>query len=328
MDQFFKILIREKNPEARGLADILEEREIAFSEKMKDVTVPWAISDWAKKMEGKRGKRGAHLADNIVVVGHLPCDYITALMVVRYGQNPDFWPPVFSPEDYERALGWEQGSIPGPVLKYEYYIPPIAGGQELTDYMEAQIGNGLFRTGLTTTTAWAASAVKSVGDIVRAVTWNDTLFECVVAGTTAATEPTWGTTIGTETVDNTVTWKAAKIGVVKRSHYMALFTAAPGETGGGTEVTGGSYARVELAPTDANWTANAQVAGAGRNDNAVDITYPAPTANWGSVTDTADMSRVTGGNMHIFTPLTTAKTVNNGDPAPKFAIGAFDMDWS
>ena len=34
--------------------------------------------------------------------------------------------------------------------------------------------------------------------------------------------------------------------------YLALFTVAPSVLGGGTEVTGGAYARQALAPLDAN----------------------------------------------------------------------------
>ncbi len=34
---------------------------------------------------------------------------------------------------------------------------------------------------------------------------------------------------------------------------VALYTAAPGETGGGTEVSGGSYARVDHPPLFSNW---------------------------------------------------------------------------
>ena len=327
MDAFHKVMVKEKNPGAIGFVEVLEAREEAFAAKMLRVSVAPAIEQWARRMEVRQKRI---YGEDLVIVGHQPMDFVTALMAVRYGHDPEQWPAGFTPADFERALGWEQGiSIPSHVkLGLRIYRPPIAGGSELTDYMEAQIGNGLFRTGLTTTTAWAASTAYAVGDIRRAVTWNDTLFECVVAGTSAATEPTWNTTIGAETTDNTVTWKACKIGVLKRSHYIALFTAAPGETGGGTEVSGGAYARVQHAPTDANWTANAQVAGAGRNDNAAAITFPAPSANWGSVTDTAIMTRLTGGNMIMYTPLTTAKTVNSGDPAPNFAVGALDVDWS
>lgn len=101
--------------------------------------------------------------------------------------------------------------------------------------------------------------------------------------------------------------------------YIALFTAAPNDAGGGTEVTGGSYARAQLNPADANWAAPA--AGNGVTSNAAAITFPAPTANWGSVTHFAIMDASTAGNMLFHGALTASKTVNNGDPAPEFAIG-------
>lgn len=107
---------------------------------------------------------------------------------------------------------------------------------------------------------------------------------------------------------------------------VALYTAAPGEAGGGTEVTGGSYARVQRDPLDANWTAVS--ATDGLTDNAVDLTYPAPTANWGTVTHFAILDATTAGNMLIYGALTTAKTVNNGDPAPKFLAGALDVTFA
>lgn len=61
--------------------------------------------------------------------------------------------------------------------------------------------------------------------------------------------------------------------------YVALFTAAPSDAGGGTEVTGGSYARVAISQLDANWTAPAGTPRASTNVNAV--TFPTPSANWG-----------------------------------------------
>ena len=329
MDQFHEVMIRDKNPQAPGLVDVIKAREVEFTDKMASVFVPPGVKAWAERMS----KQYAHVKEycgNDVIMGHIPVNWVTALMCCRYGQATDFWPETFESPDLERALGWEKGKVD----KYarfgeRVYLPaPIAGGTELTDYMEAQIGNGLFRTGLTTIAAWAASTSYSLGDIVQAITWNDTLFECVVAGTSAGSEPTWNTGIGVETTDNTATWIAVKVGVVKRSHFIALYTAAPGETGGGTEVSGGAYARVKHDPTDANWTANTQVAGAGRNDNALAITFPTPSANWGTITDTANLTRSTGGNFTMYTPLTTSKTVNNGDPAPNFPVGAFDMDWS
>ena len=103
---------------------------------------------------------------------------------------------------------------------------------------------------------------------------------------------------------------------------IALYTAAPGEAGGGTEVSGGSYARVQRDPLDANWTAAS--ATDGLTDNAADLVYPTPTANWGTVTHQACLDATSGGNMLIYGALTTAKTINNGDPAPKFVAGALD----
>lgn len=107
---------------------------------------------------------------------------------------------------------------------------------------------------------------------------------------------------------------------------VALYTAAPGEAGGGTEVSGGSYARVDRPPLDANWTAAS--ATDGLTDNAADIVFPAPTANWGSITHFALLDATTAGNFLIYGALTTAKTVNNGDPAPKFVAGALDITFA
>jgi hypothetical protein len=48
-----------------------------------------------------------------------------------------------------------------------------------------------------------------------------------------------------------------------------------------TEVTGGAYARTSLAPTAANWP----ITGAGptQANNGVTVTFPVPTATWGTV---------------------------------------------
>jgi hypothetical protein len=103
---------------------------------------------------------------------------------------------------------------------------------------------------------------------------------------------------------------------------VALFTAAPGEAGGGTEVTGGSYARVQRDPLDANWTAASSTDGL--TDNAAALTFPTPSANWGLVTHQALFDATTVGNMLIYGSLAASKNINNGDPAPFFAIGALD----
>lgn len=114
--------------------------------------------------------------------------------------------------------------------------------------------------------------------------------------------------------------------------YIGLFTADPGETGAGTEVTGGSYARVAVTASLANFagtqsagstTASSGTSGATSNNAA--ITFPAPTANWGSITHVGICDASASGNVWVWIPLTIAKTVNNGDAAPSFAIGALTL---
>jgi hypothetical protein len=113
--------------------------------------------------------------------------------------------------------------------------------------------------------------------------------------------------------------------------YIALFTAAPSDTGGGTEVTGGSYARVSVSKGDAYWngthgtTIGNSSGTTGTTSNASNISFPAPTANWGTVTHFGVFDALTGGNLLIWSALTTPKTVNNGDPAPMFQAGALQI---
>lgn len=100
----------------------------------------------------------------------------------------------------------------------------------------------------------------------------------------------------------------------------ALYTAMPGETGGGTEVTGGSYARAACgngAPLDANWAAPA--GGNGTTNNLAAITFPAPTANWGTIVGMGEFFDTV---LWLYGALTVNKTVNNGDAAPNFPIGS------
>ena len=99
----------------------------------------------------------------------------------------------------------------------------------------------------------------------------------------------------------------------------ALYTVAPTASGGGTEVTGGSYARVTLLPLDANYSAPS--GGDGHTDNLSVIQYAAPTANWGAVLAMAVFDQT---GMVGFTTFTTLN-VNNGDTAPSFPAGQFDF---
>lgn len=105
--------------------------------------------------------------------------------------------------------------------------------------------------------------------------------------------------------------------------YLALFTAAPGEAGGGTEVSGGSYARQLIendGATQPYWNAYA----AGVYDNNGDITFPQATASWGTITHWAIFDAVSAGNMLIYGALDESKTVGNNDTF-KINSGALNL---
>ena len=117
--------------------------------------------------------------------------------------------------------------------------------------------------------------------------------------------------------------------------YVGLFTAAPSDTGGGTEVSSGSYARVSVACSLANWAGTQAAASttassgtSGTTSNNVSVTFPARTANWGVITHVGIFDAATNGNLLIWGALTINKTVNNGDSAPTFQASAlsFQLD--
>lgn len=92
---------------------------------------------------------------------------------------------------------------------------------------------------------------------------------------------------------------------------VALFTAAPSDSGGGTEVTGGSYARVSVNPSDSNWAATSGTNGLTSNVSA--INFGTATASWGTITHFGIFDATSGGNLLVWGALTASKTVGNGD---------------
>lgn len=113
--------------------------------------------------------------------------------------------------------------------------------------------------------------------------------------------------------------------------YFALYTAAPSDSGGGTEVSGGSYARASVTTslsafkgTHGNTTGTSSGTG-GSTQNASAITFPTPSGNWGTITHWGVLDASTGGNLLFHGSLTNSKNVNNGDPAPSFPADAFTL---
>ncbi len=95
--------------------------------------------------------------------------------------------------------------------------------------------------------------------------------------------------------------------------YVGLFTSNPGETGSGTEVSGGSYARQTIAFTVTGNQAS----------NTAAVEFPTATASWGTITFAAIYDALSGGNLLAYGALTTSKTIDNGDV---FRIPAGDFD--
>lgn len=102
--------------------------------------------------------------------------------------------------------------------------------------------------------------------------------------------------------------------------YVALYTAAPTDAGGGTEVTGGSYARVSKTANTTNFPASS----GGAIANGTTVTFPTATADWGTVVAFGIFDDPTAGNLLVWADLTANKTVSNGDTA-SFAVGDLDI---
>jgi len=96
--------------------------------------------------------------------------------------------------------------------------------------------------------------------------------------------------------------------------YLGLFTAAPGETGGGTELSGSGYARQSVTMTVTGDTAS----------NSGAIEFPTATGSWGTITHAAIFDASTAGNMLVYATLTASKTIGTGDIL-RFPAGDIDV---
>lgn len=101
------------------------------------------------------------------------------------------------------------------------------------------------------------------------------------------------------------------------SWYVALFTAAPSDSGGGTEVSTFGYARQAV-------TMNAATSPGGTTSNSDAQSFTASGGNWGSITHIGIFDALTTGNLLWHGALTAAKTVNDGDTL-EFSIGNIDL---
>lgn len=100
--------------------------------------------------------------------------------------------------------------------------------------------------------------------------------------------------------------------------YVGLFTAAPSDSGGGTEVSGNGYARKETGTMSVSGTSPTNCT------NSAAIEFDAASGgNWGTITHVAIFDASTSGNMLGWAALTTSRTINDGDI---LRIPAGDLD--
>lgn len=102
--------------------------------------------------------------------------------------------------------------------------------------------------------------------------------------------------------------------------YLALFTVAPTDAGGGTEVSGNNYARAAVTNNATNFPA----ASGGAKSNGTAISFNTPSGSWGTVVAFGMFDAASAGNLLYWADLTVNKTINSGDLV-SFPIGDLDF---
>ncbi len=112
-------------------------------------------------------------------------------------------------------------------------------------------------------------------------------------------------------------------GAAPANTYVGLFTTAPTTDASasytGTEVSGGSYARVTVASSGWSALSGGSTTPAQISNSGV-ITFATPSANWGTVLAVGIFDALTTGNLLWWNTI-TSQSINTGVVA-SFAIGA------
>ncbi len=113
--------------------------------------------------------------------------------------------------------------------------------------------------------------------------------------------------------------------------YVGLSTSACSDSSTGTEVATGSYARVAVGSSLANWagtqspgSTSASSGTGGQTSNNGAVSFPTPSAGWGTVSHWFLSDASTSGNLLFCSPLTLSKTINSGDTV-SFAGGSLTV---
>lgn len=100
--------------------------------------------------------------------------------------------------------------------------------------------------------------------------------------------------------------------------YVGLFTAAPSDTGGGTECSGGSYARKSMPDMTISGTSPTQAT------NGAAVEFVTATGSWGTITHTGIFDASSSGNLLCWAALSASKVVASGDVI-RFDAGDLDV---
>jgi hypothetical protein len=92
--------------------------------------------------------------------------------------------------------------------------------------------------------------------------------------------------------------------------FIGLFTVSPTETGGGTECSGGGYARIQIGDTGQGDFDNSTT---GTASNQAEFVFPDATSNWGTISHIGLFDAVSGGNLLMFGSLNSSVLIDNGD---------------
>lgn len=112
--------------------------------------------------------------------------------------------------------------------------------------------------------------------------------------------------------DKMLNWlKGTAFATAPTTVYVALFTTNPtaDDGTGAVEVSGGSYARVAIT-TSTGWSS---ISGTNPRQisNGGTLSFPLPTANWGSVVGIAVYDASSAGNLLYWNSI-TSQTINSG----------------
>ena len=100
------------------------------------------------------------------------------------------------------------------------------------------------------------------------------------------------------------------------NYYIALYTAAPTAAGGGTEVAGNGYGRIQVTNDNTTWGQVGNVV-----SNIIPITFGGPSpAAWGTVTHFGLHRANVGDVLDLFAALTNSRVTAVGQ-ALTFAAG-------